>query len=52
MLVTKILALYEAYASRRRTERELSRLSDHGLRDIGVKRSQIASVAREANLSR
>jgi len=36
-----------ARAEARRTVRELEFLSDHILRDIGLRRDQIASVARE-----
>jgi len=36
-----------AHAEARRTARELERLSDHILRDIGLRRDQIGSVARE-----
>ena len=31
-----------------RTERELRELSDHMLRDVGLRRDQVASISREA----
>jgi uncharacterized protein YjiS (DUF1127 family) len=38
---------WTAGAEARRTARELEALSDHRLRDLGIRRDQIASVAQE-----
>ena len=46
MFVTMILSRLRAYLRYRETVRELSRLSDHELSDIGLARRDIDSVAR------
>jgi uncharacterized protein YjiS (DUF1127 family) len=46
MFVTMILSRVRAYLRYRETVRELSRLSDHELGDIGVNRSEIDAIAR------
>ncbi len=46
MFVTMILSRVRAYLRYRDTVRQLPRLSDHALSDIGVSRSEIESVAR------
>lgn len=51
MIVTKILAIVERHMRQRRTRHNLVHLSDRGLSDIGVARSQIEQVARQASLS-
>ena len=46
MFVTYILSKIRAYNLCRQTVHELSRLSDEGLADLGIARSDIARVAR------
>jgi uncharacterized protein YjiS (DUF1127 family) len=46
MFVTMILSRVRAYLRYRETVRELSRLSDHELSDIGLARCDIDLVAR------
>ncbi|KAA2235378.1 DUF1127 domain-containing protein [Salinarimonas soli] len=46
MFVTMILSRVRAYMRYRETVRELSRLSDHELSDIGLARSEIDAIAR------
>ena len=48
MFVTSILSKIRAYALYRETVRELSRLSERELDDLGISRFQIARVARQA----
>lgn len=44
-LAERMLDGFKAWRRSRRTRLELSRLSDDQLRDIGIERGQIASVA-------
>jgi uncharacterized protein YjiS (DUF1127 family) len=46
MFVPHILAKVRAYLTYHATVNELSKLSDHELDDLGIKRFQIESVAR------
>ena len=46
----KIIKALTTESMFRKTYRELSALSDHELRDIGIGRGDIYSVAREAEL--
>ena len=47
MFVTMIAAKIRAYLRYRETVRELSRLTDRELDDLGISRFQIESVARD-----
>lgn len=47
MIITVILSKIRAFMKYRESVRELSYLSDTQLRDIGVERGAIKSVARE-----
>jgi uncharacterized protein YjiS (DUF1127 family) len=47
MFVTYILSQIRAYLRYHETVRELSRLNDRELDDLGISRFQIASVARQ-----
>jgi len=47
MLVSKLVRLFRAWLRYDESVRELSRLSDRELADIGISRSQIATVAWE-----
>ncbi|QRM32986.1 DUF1127 domain-containing protein [Microvirga sp. VF16] len=47
MIVTQILATLRAYFRYRATVTELSRLSDRELDDLGIRRFQIDSIARQ-----
>lgn len=49
MFTSFILSKVKAYLKYRETLRELSRLSDRELEDIGVARYQIDDIARVAN---
>ncbi len=49
MFTSFILAKVKAYLKYRETLRELSRLSDRELEDIGVARYQIDDIARVAH---
>lgn len=46
----KLKRSFQLHALRRQTEKELHALTDRELADIGLHRSMIASVAREAML--
>ena len=46
MFVTYILSKIRTYNRYRETVRELARLSDRGLADLGIARHDIARVAR------
>jgi uncharacterized protein YjiS (DUF1127 family) len=48
MFVSYILAKVQAYLRYRETVRELSLLSNRELDDLGISRSQIQTVARQA----
>lgn len=48
MIVTFVLAKLRNWKRYRQTVRELSRLSDRDLADLGISRFDIDSVAREA----
>ena len=48
MIVTFVLAKLRNWKRYRETVRELSRLSDRDLADLGISRFDIASVARDA----
>jgi uncharacterized protein YjiS (DUF1127 family) len=48
MFVTYILSKIRAYNLYRETVRELARLSDRGLADLGIARSDIDCVARKS----
>ncbi|HLN11184.1 MAG TPA: DUF1127 domain-containing protein [Xanthobacteraceae bacterium] len=45
MLVSKLIRLFRTWLRYDESVRELARLSDRELADIGISRSQIASVA-------
>lgn len=45
MFITLLLDAYRSYLARRETARELARLSDADLADIGLRRNQIADCA-------
>jgi uncharacterized protein YjiS (DUF1127 family) len=51
MVVSYILAKVRAYVNYRRTFNELSTLSDRELNDLGIKRFQIDSIARQVKAS-
>jgi uncharacterized protein YjiS (DUF1127 family) len=46
MLLAKLIRMFRAWRSYDRSVRELSRLNDRELADIGVSRSEIRAVAR------
>lgn len=46
MFVTLILSRIAAWLRYRETVRELSRLTDRDLADVGVSRAEIAAIAR------
>jgi len=46
MFVAHLLSRIRAYLRYRETVRELSRLSDHELSDLGIMRFEIESVSR------
>jgi uncharacterized protein YjiS (DUF1127 family) len=46
MLLAKLIRLFHAWRSYERSMRELSRLDDRELADIGISRSEIRAVAR------
>jgi uncharacterized protein YjiS (DUF1127 family) len=48
MLLAKLIRLFRAWRSYERSMRELSRLDDRELADIGISRSEIRAVARGA----
>ena len=48
MIVTSVLAKLRNWKRYRETVRELSRLSDRDLADLGISRFDIDSVARDA----
>ena len=48
MIVSYILSKIRSYLRYRETVRELSRLSDRDLADLGISRFDIDSVARDA----
>jgi uncharacterized protein YjiS (DUF1127 family) len=48
MIVTFVLAKLRSWKRYRQTVRELSRLSDRDLADLGISRFDIDSVARDA----
>ena len=48
MIVTTVLAKLRNWKRYRETVRELSRLSDRDLADLGISRFDIDSVARDA----
>lgn len=50
MFTSLILAKIKSYLKYRETIRQLSRLSDRELEDIGVSRFQIDSLARAGNV--
>jgi uncharacterized protein YjiS (DUF1127 family) len=50
MVVSFILQKIRAYRMYRDTVRELSRLSDRDLHDIGISRYDIDAVARESSV--
>ena len=47
MIITVILSKIRAFMKYRESVRELSHLTDSQLRDIGVERGSIRSIARE-----
>ncbi|MPR10239.1 DUF1127 domain-containing protein [Microvirga tunisiensis] len=47
MFVFQILAQIRSYLRNRETANELSRLSDRELNDLGIRRFEIDSIARE-----
>jgi uncharacterized protein YjiS (DUF1127 family) len=47
-LLVNLLARYRAHIVYREAVRELNRLSDHELRDIGISRCEIDCVAKQA----
>ena len=49
MFTSLLLSKIKSYLKFRETVRELSRLSDRELEDIGISRYQIASAARVSN---
>ena len=51
MFTTLILAKIKAYLKYRGTIRELSRLSDRELEDIGISRMEIESVAHSQSFA-
>jgi uncharacterized protein YjiS (DUF1127 family) len=51
MLLTNLIRLVRRWRRYHRSIRELSRLDDRELADIGVSRSDIRSVARQATQS-
>ncbi|MGA2128109.1 MAG: DUF1127 domain-containing protein [Xanthobacteraceae bacterium] len=48
MLVSKLVRLFRAWLRYDESVRELSRLSDRELADIGISRSEIGTVAWES----
>ena len=46
--MNRLLEAYKNWRVYRRTYRELSQLSSRDLRDLGIDRSQIPSIARQA----
>lgn len=50
MFISYVLAKFRAYLRYRETVRELSRLTDRELDDLGITRFQIESVARAHSL--
>ncbi|QRM32444.1 DUF1127 domain-containing protein [Microvirga sp. VF16] len=47
MFVSQILAKFRAYRRYRETVNELSKLSDRELNDLGIRRFQIDTIARQ-----
>ncbi len=50
MFISYVLAKFRAYLRYRDTIRELSRLTDRELDDLGINRYQIDNVARAHNM--
>jgi uncharacterized protein YjiS (DUF1127 family) len=48
MLLAKLIRMFRAWRSYDRSVRELSRLNDRELADIGISRSDIPAVARSS----